>query len=371
MRTIILLLCFSAVAFGQCGSAGQLIWNPVSNQFGCTGLAGVGLGSVTSVGLVGTADQVTVTGASPITTTGSWTLSLPAAAKVAGSDKQIQYNNNGAFGGMAGTAWTDATRDLSFKDVNLNELFSFTSDPVGNSGTGAYFYLNAASIAAPSVADENTLDGAYVELDAINGGGSSLTTTVTGGNGGGMFLYSGAGAAISSANTAATAGRGGNAGLTARYGGAATGAGNNHGGRGGNLGLVAGDAGSASGGTSNTGGNGGTVTFTIGSGGTGGTANGLDGTLYIQAGARANAPIFKIQSNGGAADYVVVGINYMQIVAIDVASLQTCNGGLEGARASVNNSNAVSFTLGIGAVVAGGGTTHVPVYCDGTNWRIG
>jgi hypothetical protein len=60
-----------------------------------------------------------------------------------------------------------------------------------------------------------------------------------------------------------------------------------------------------------------------------------------------------------------------QTTEVAVASLPTCNGGAAGQRASVNNSNAVSFTAGIGAVVAAGGTTHVPVYCDGTNWRIG
>jgi hypothetical protein len=56
---------------------------------------------------------------------------------------------------------------------------------------------------------------------------------------------------------------------------------------------------------------------------------------------------------------------------VAVGSLATCNAGNEGARASVNDSNAASYTAGIGAVVAAGGATHVPVYCDGTNWRIG
>ncbi len=44
---------------------------------------------------------------------------------------------------------------------------------------------------------------------------------------------------------------------------------------------------------------------------------------------------------------------------------------VEGMRAAVRDSNAASFTAGIGAVVAAGGSTHVPVYYDGTNWRIG
>lgn len=41
-----------------------------------------------------------------------------------------------------------------------------------------------------------------------------------------------------------------------------------------------------------------------------------------------------------------------------------------GAKCIVTNSNA-TMTAGIGAVVAAGGTNVVPVYYDGTNWRIG
>ncbi len=78
MRPIILLLFISATAFGQCGAAGTLIINPITGLFDCTAVAGAGLGSVTSVGLVGTANQITITGASPITASGSWTVSLPA-----------------------------------------------------------------------------------------------------------------------------------------------------------------------------------------------------------------------------------------------------------------------------------------------------
>jgi hypothetical protein len=43
---------------------------------------------------------------------------------------------------------------------------------------------------------------------------------------------------------------------------------------------------------------------------------------------------------------------------------------LTGARAHVTNSNA-TLTAGIGAIVAAGGANIVPVFCDGTNWRIG
>jgi len=60
-----------------------------------------------------------------------------------------------------------------------------------------------------------------------------------------------------------------------------------------------------------------------------------------------------------------------QSVATTVGSLGTCNTAAKGTRKFVTDSNAASFTAGIGAIVAAGGTTNVPVTCDGTNWRIG
>jgi hypothetical protein len=42
-----------------------------------------------------------------------------------------------------------------------------------------------------------------------------------------------------------------------------------------------------------------------------------------------------------------------------------------GQRAFVTDSNAASYTAGIGTVVATGGSTAVPVVFDGTSWRIG
>ncbi len=68
-------------------------------------------------------------------------------------------------------------------------------------------------------------------------------------------------------------------------------------------------------------------------------------------------------------DAVKITGKSVQISEITVAALPTSP--VAGMRASVSDSDATSFTLGIGAVVAGGGSTHVPVYYDGTNWRIG
>ena len=71
-----LLMC--GAAFAQCGANGTLIINPITGLPDCTGLPGAGTGTVTSVGLLGTANQVTVTGTSPITGAGSFTLSVPS-----------------------------------------------------------------------------------------------------------------------------------------------------------------------------------------------------------------------------------------------------------------------------------------------------
>lgn len=62
---------------------------------------------------------------------------------------------------------------------------------------------------------------------------------------------------------------------------------------------------------------------------------------------------------------------FIKTGVVAVASLPTCNSGAKGARHFVNDSNATSLTVDIGAIVAAGGTTNVPVVCDGTNWRIG
>lgn len=51
-----------------------------------------------------------------------------------------------------------------------------------------------------------------------------------------------------------------------------------------------------------------------------------------------------------------------------VATLPTA--GTAGRKAAVNNATQ-TLTVGIGAIVAGGGANTVPVFDDGTNWRIG
>jgi hypothetical protein len=66
---------------------------------------------------------------------------------------------------------------------------------------------------------------------------------------------------------------------------------------------------------------------------------------------------------GAQASAVIVG----NTVAVGSLPAAASSGG---ARAMVNNSNVVA-SGNFGAIVAGGGANTVPVYSDGTNWRIG
>jgi hypothetical protein len=68
----------------------------------------------------------------------------------------------------------------------------------------------------------------------------------------------------------------------------------------------------------------------------------------------------------GAAGAIWAG-TYVASGVVAVASLPTCNSGIQGARMVVNNATATTFA----STVAGGGANIVPVLCNGTNWIIG
>lgn len=65
-----------------------------------------------------------------------------------------------------------------------------------------------------------------------------------------------------------------------------------------------------------------------------------------------------------AQDYVIAGVGCL------VSALPAAVVAKVGARATVTNASA-ALTAGIGTIVVGGGANIVPVFCDGTNWRIG
>ena len=69
------------------------------------------------------------------------------------------------------------------------------------------------------------------------------------------------------------------------------------------------------------------------------------------------------------ADTLVAG-EYVKVTAVAVASLPSASLVGAGSRASVTNATQ-TLTAGIGATVVGGGANIVPVFSDGTNWKIG
>lgn len=67
---------------------------------------------------------------------------------------------------------------------------------------------------------------------------------------------------------------------------------------------------------------------------------------------------------GGATKQLLVGASTPVYTA---AALPSPAASFPYYRAFVSDANATTFA----SIVAGGGANKVPVYCDGTNWRIG
>jgi hypothetical protein len=100
--------------------------------------------------------------------------------------------------------------------------------------------------------------------------------------------------------------------------------------------------------------------LTSAAGGTFGT-NAFNSTAYLAlAGGTMTGDIAMGSHNIG-------GTGTLKNGAVTVASLPTCNSGAEGTHYGVTDANATTFLT----TVAGGGSNHVPVYCNGTNWVIG
>ncbi len=99
--------------------------------------------AVTSVGLVGTTNQITVTGASPITSTGSWTLSLPSTLAIpsaATASTQAQNNNSTS---PATTAYVDLAVANAVSGVNPAVAVLVATTAAGD--TSGLTYNNGAS----------------------------------------------------------------------------------------------------------------------------------------------------------------------------------------------------------------------------------
>ena len=75
-----------------------------------------------------------------------------------------------------------------------------------------------------------------------------------------------------------------------------------------------------------------------------------------------NPVMLKVTKNGE----MVIGGSTFQIRTIKtVSTLPTCNSGAEGTFAAVSDAAATPV---YNATVASGGSVHISVYCNGTNW---
>ena len=97
------------------------------------------------------------------------------------------------------------------------------------------------------------------------------------------------------------------------------------------------------------------------------TVSGADNTFFEAhlVPSTSGTPGITTQATGEA--LVITADNVPITPPTTVSSLPTAAAALKGARSFVTDANATTFA----SVVAGSGSNNVPVYCDGTNWRIG
>jgi hypothetical protein len=82
--------------------------------------------------------------------------------------------------------------------------------------------------------------------------------------------------------------------------------------------------------------------------------------LQIRGGGGLGATMLQVDPATG-----ITTIKAPQVSVVAVASLPACTGGTEGLLYAVNDAAATPV---YNAIVAGGGSVHIPVYCNGTNW---
>lgn len=226
--------------------------------------------------------------------------------------------SSGTLAQMSGMQWTNAAQDLvllNSGDPDNGLMVVVSGSANGDSiSSGNLFAINPWYFGPLSIGDSLGSSGGGINLQAAPGGDTTIETSGTGGSGGSVTISAGGGGTAPAAANNSTGGNGGLLWILGISGGGASVANStNTGGSGSSLLVNLGDGGNASNGNTNNGGDGGGATFTLGSGGTGSTANGADGSYLIQAGARANASIFKVQSNGGATDYLAIAQGGNQI----------------------------------------------------------
>lgn len=171
-----------------------------TNCYNTTSSISGGSGTVTSVGLAGTANQVTVTGSTPITSSGSWTLSLP---------QDIATTSNVRHGNLGLGVASPSSGGQIAATLGANNIDGLTiTRNTDTSPTGNFINLkNAAGTALWTVDITGSLTAGSIPVARLSGvaavvnGGTGLSS----GNSGGVLYYSAAGTLASSATLTANA----------------------------------------------------------------------------------------------------------------------------------------------------------------------
>jgi len=119
----------------------------VGNTLNIPQYTGGGGGTVTSVGLIGTSNQITVTGASPITGSGSWTLSIPTNPTLPGT----------TTGTFSGNLTGNVTGNVSGTAATITGLLALANTPLTTSQD--ILYDNAGSLARLPIVTSGTCLG--------------------------------------------------------------------------------------------------------------------------------------------------------------------------------------------------------------------
>lgn len=127
-----------------------------------------GAGTVTSVGVVGTANQITVTGASPITSSGSFTLSIPTNPTLPGT-------TSGTFsGGLTGNASTATALAANAANCSAGQF------PLGVDASGAAESCTALPTTITGTANQITASGSTGPITLSIPTSPTLPGTTTG-----------------------------------------------------------------------------------------------------------------------------------------------------------------------------------------------
>jgi hypothetical protein len=295
-----------------------------------------------------------------------------------------------AGGGGAGLPLANGTSNFNIATINSNVTITsagtqtWTFDTTGNvtipgnirslgtlridnrfTGTSADIELLSADnilIQGKTQDPGGAIEGGDIQ---INGGrGSQADSTDFAGTGGDISMVSGAGGNATEDNGG---GDGGFITIGCAAGGDANVAGGQSAGGGSQLQLYAGGGGYNDGDPA-LGGGGGSVNINAGDS----TTTGGAGSVNISAGVDDAGTPGDIAFAAARSTPLTYKELYAALVFTPVALsvLGTASTIGAGARAFVNNSNAVA-SGNFGAVVASGGANIVPVYSDGANWRIG